>query len=99
MNICDFFDIVNQKRLLNILREKINDEPILILIQQMFNANVLFYKIGGEKNFYGNPLSLFLVNLYFHKLDEFVVKRCIEDWNKNSRVLLLKNGDVLLMFQ
>ena len=70
---------MNQKRLLNVLREKINDEPILILIQQMFNANVLFNEIYNEKNCHDNPLSLLLINIYFHKLDEFVVKRRIED--------------------
>lgn len=59
------------------------------LIQQMFNVNILFKKLGSysEENIgipEGNPLSPLLANMYLHKLDEFIIKRQDENWNKSD---------------
>lgn len=81
IEIVKFFDKVNQKRLLNILRETIDDEPIIILIQQMFNAHILFNELRSDSKKdtellpQNSPLSSLLSNIYLHKLDEFIIKR------------------------
>jgi retron-type reverse transcriptase len=71
---------VNEKRLLNILRENIEDEHLLSLIQQMLNAEILINELGdgamkgaGIGIPQGNPLSPLLSNIYLHKFDEFVI--------------------------
>jgi RNA-directed DNA polymerase len=89
IDIRNFFDGVNQKRLLNILRETIDDEPVIGLIKQLFNINVLHneFKSDGEEGVgvpQGSFLSNFLGNIYLHKLDEFILKKQDEIWNKND---------------
>ena len=79
LDIKRFFNKVNEKRLLNILRETIKDEHLLSIIQQMLNSEILINKIGegamkgaGIGIPQGNPLSPLLANIYLHKFDEFV---------------------------
>ena len=90
------FDKINQKRLLNILRETIQDELIMGLIQQMFNTETLLRESGNNKGEnvkvpFENPLTHLLDNIYLHKLDEFVIKRRNTHWNKNEHKPILSN--------
>lgn len=77
IDIYQFFDKVNHNRLLNILRETIDDEPLLALLQQMLNQKIFFEEFS-EKNIgipRNNSLGRLLANVYLHKLDEFILKR------------------------
>lgn len=91
LDIKKFFDKTNEKRLLNILRENIEDEHLLSLIQQMLNAKILINELGdgamegaGIGIPQGNPLSPLLANIYLHKFDEFVKTKIKESWNKSD---------------
>jgi Type II intron maturase len=88
INIHKFFDKVNHNRLLNILRETIDDESLLTLLRQIFNKEIFFKKyfyqpekdVGISQN---NNLGLLLANIYLNKLDQFILKRKKINWDKN----------------
>jgi len=91
VDIKTFFNRIRKKRLLNIIRETIDDEHLLSLIQQMLNAEVLINEIDGEvikKARIGIPqenlLSQLLINIYLHKIDEFVKEKLKKTWNKTN---------------
>lgn len=75
-----FFDKVNHNRLLNILRETIDDEPLLTLLRQILNKEIFFKKylhqfekdVGIPQD---NNLGVLLANIYLNKLDQFILKR------------------------
>ena len=82
---------MNEAKLLNILRENIEDEHLFSLIQQMLNAKILINELGdgamegaGIGIPQGNPLSPLLANIYLHKLDKFVQTQIKESWNKSD---------------
>lgn len=83
LDIDMFFGEVNQKRLLNILSESIDDELVMNLIQQMFNV-FSNKSISSSEFFQDNLFSCFLCNVYLHKLDEFIIKKRHEIWDKND---------------
>ena len=83
------FNQINQNRLINILRETVDDEPLLAILQQMFNKKVFFYsnenKSGSDiKLSQRNNLEALLANIYLKKLDAFILKRKKLNWDKNN---------------
>lgn len=76
LDIKKCFDTIDQKRLINILKERIDDEQLFSLLNKMFKAKILFTESGGADTSrdkgapQGNPLSALLANIYLHKLDE-----------------------------
>lgn len=88
INIHKFFDKVNHNRLLNILRETVDDEPLLALLRQILNKEIFLKKHFNlpEKNtgvLQGTHLDILLTNVYLNKLDQFVLKRKKAHWEKN----------------
>ena len=71
---CDikhYFENVNHKILLEIIRKKIRDEKIIWLIKIILQN----HKIGGRSNLgmpLGNLTSQFFANVYLNELDQFV---------------------------
>jgi group II intron reverse transcriptase/maturase len=69
------FDNINHRVLLNILRESIDDERFLRLIEDMLKAGYLENWTRHETHSgtpQGGVISPLLANVYMHKLDEFV---------------------------
>jgi Type II intron maturase/Reverse transcriptase (RNA-dependent DNA polymerase) len=85
VDILKYFDWIHWNRLINILREYIEDELIFNLIQQMFNAGMLFSGLGeGAGKLQKNSLSYILINVYFHIFDTFVLDKREQIWNKSE---------------
>jgi group II intron reverse transcriptase/maturase len=72
------YDTIDRHRLVNILREKIDDEPFFHLFNRMLNCPVVGAEKGGPSSKEGVPqgsvLSPLLANIYLHKLDLEVEK-------------------------
>ena len=88
ININKFFDKVNHNRLLNILRETIEDEPFLTLLRQILNKKTFFknYLHKSDKGMgllQSNNLGILLTNIYLNKLDQFVLERKKVWWEKD----------------
>lgn len=89
LDIKKCFDRIDQKRLNNIMRERIDDEKLFNTINQIFKAKVASLEAGGPDTSQGrgvpqgNPLSPLLANIYLHKLDEKMDK-LKEETNKGK---------------
>lgn len=76
LDIKKCFDTIDQKRLINIMRERIDDEQFFSLLNKMFKAKILSLEAGGPDTSQGkgvaegDTLSPLLANIYLHKLDE-----------------------------
>lgn len=76
------YDDTNQKRLKNILSDKIQDRRFLDTLFQMFNAGVIgLEKTNTEE---GGILSSILCNIYYQKLDE-EVEAIKKEWNTEAK--------------
>ena len=88
---CD--DSIDQKRLINILNERLDDRRLFDLLNSLFKAEVLFKERGGPDTSaglgvpQGNPLSPLLANIYLHKLDDKMadLKKEIDKGQPSSR--------------
>ena len=78
MDIEQFFDKVNHDKLIQILREQVNDSSVLNLIRKYLRAGVMekgivkATKTGVPQ---GGPLSVVLSNIYLDKLDKELEER------------------------
>ncbi len=78
IDIEQFFDKVNHDKLIQILREQVNDSSVLNLTRKYLNAGVMengivkATKTGVPQ---GGPLSVVLSNIYLDKLDKELEKR------------------------
>ncbi len=78
IDIEQFFDKVNHDKLIQILREQVNDSSVLNLIQKYLKAGVMekgiikATKTGVPQ---GGPLSVVLSNIYLDKLDKALEER------------------------
>jgi group II intron reverse transcriptase/maturase len=78
IDIEQFFDKVNHDKLIQILREQVNESGVLNLIRKFLNAGVMEQgivkatKTGVPQ---GGPLSVILSNVYLDKLDKELEKR------------------------
>lgn len=78
IDIEQFFDKVNHDKLIQILREQVNDSSVLNLIRKYLKAGVMekgiikTTKTGVPQ---GGPLSVVLSNIYLDKLDKALKER------------------------
>ena len=78
IDIEQFFDKVNHDKLIQILREQVNDSSVLNLIRKYLKAGVMekgiikATKTGVPQ---GGPLSVVLSNIYLDKLDKALEER------------------------
>jgi RNA-directed DNA polymerase len=61
------YGISNQKRLLDILSERIQDQRLLNMLEQMLAVGII--DMGGPMCENGSLLSALLCNIYYHQLD------------------------------
>lgn len=71
------FDTIYQKRLLNILKENIEDQKLQNILNKLFQTPIKYLKISspdikiGIGLSQGNPLSSILLNIFLHELDAY----------------------------
>jgi retron-type reverse transcriptase len=83
------YDNIDQRRLINILKEDFEDQRFLDLVHKLFNAGVVGWKEGIKPDLsngvsQGSVLLPILSNIYLHKLDEEVAK-IIEAYQKGKK--------------
>ena len=72
------YDTIDQKRLVSILRESINDQFMVDTLYKFFNMPVKNFDLGDPDTSkgvgvpQGNPLSPLLANVYLNELDHFI---------------------------
>ena len=72
------YDTIDQKRLISILRESIDDQILVETLYKFFNMPVKNLDLGGPDTSkgvgvpQGNPLSPLLANVYLNELDHFI---------------------------
>lgn len=85
-DISGFFDNIDHDVLINILRERIEDERFIRLIQKLLNAGFLEDWVF-HKTYSGTPqggiVSPILANIYLHKLDLYM-KEYAENFRKGK---------------
>lgn len=69
-DIRHYFEEVDHKILLDILKKKIEDNKVIWLIKQIFNNHKS--EFGGKGMPLGNLTSQFFANVYLNELDQFV---------------------------
>jgi len=95
-DIKKYFDNVDHKILINILRKKINDNNVILLIKKILKNNLNLIK--NKSMPLGNYTSQFFANVYLNELDYFIKHklkakyyiRYVDDFiilNKNKNVL------------
>ena len=76
LDIEKYFDSINRKRLINILKKDIDDQRFFDIINKMFNTKVLEMNLKTKYSYewvpQGNVLSPILSNVYLHELDKFM---------------------------
>ena len=82
------YDTMDRHRLVNILKEKIDDQRFIDLIFKLFNAGVIGWKEGlgpdpSEGVAQGSVVSPILANIYLHKLD-LEVAQITEEYQKGK---------------
>jgi group II intron reverse transcriptase/maturase len=86
-DIKEFFDNINHDVLINILRERINDERFINLIRKFLNAGYVEDWVF-HKTYSGTPqggiVSPILANIYLDKLDKYM-KEYIKNFDKGIR--------------
>ncbi|NES80207.1 MAG: group II intron reverse transcriptase/maturase [Moorea sp. SIO2B7] len=74
-DISSYFDNINQKKLMKIIKRRIKDKKIFQLIWKFLKAGVMEKKLFRDTN-KGNPqggiLSPLLANIYLHELDKYM---------------------------
>lgn len=75
LDIVKFFDSINQKKLLSILRERISEEDVTELVKEIMSAKVLDTRNGTlsvrERGvFQGSSVAPVLSNIYMKEFDE-----------------------------
>lgn len=86
-DIKGFFDNINHNTLVNILKERINDERFLRLIRKFLNAGYM-ENWTFHNTYSGTPqggiISPILANIYLDKFDKYV-NEYIKNFNKGKR--------------
>ncbi|MGB8450927.1 MAG: reverse transcriptase domain-containing protein, partial [Anaerocolumna sp.] len=78
LDIEQFFDKVNHDKLIQILREQVNDSSVLNLIRKYLKAGVMeegIVKATKTGIPQGGPVSVILLNVYLDKLDKELEER------------------------
>jgi len=77
-DIVKCYDTIDQKRLISILKESIEDQFMIDTLYKLFNMPVKNLELGGPDTSkgvgvpQGNPLSPLLANVYLNELDQFM---------------------------
>ncbi len=77
------FDRIHHVKLLTILRQTIEDERIIKIIEQMLTAGVMedgVWQVTEEGTPQGGVVSPLLANIYLHELDQYIAAK----WDKLS---------------
>ncbi len=69
-NVQGTYDNLNQKKMIQILKQKISDNRFLNLIKKSLKQNIAF-----EKRKYSNIVGSTLFNIYMHEFDRYIVQR------------------------
>lgn len=76
-DISSYFDTINHRRLIKILRRRIKDEKIIRLIWKFLRAGVMEGKLFGDTKLgtpQGGIISPLLANIYLSELDKYMAK-------------------------
>lgn len=97
IDIEQFFDKVNHDKLIQILREQVNDSTTLNLIRKYLRAGVM--ENGLEKATktgvpQGGPLSVILSNIYLDKLDKELEQRGLRFTRYADDVLIFTRSEM-----
>ena len=97
IDIEQFFDKVNHDKLIQILREQVNDSTTLNLIRKYLRAGVM--ENGLEKATktgvpQGGPLSVILSNIYLDKLDKELEERGLRFTRYADDVLIFTRSEM-----
>ena len=97
IDIEQFFDKVNHDKLIQILREQVNDSTTLNLIRKYLRAGVM--ENGLEKATktgvpQGGPLSVILSNIYLDKLDKELEQRGLRFTRYADDVLIFTRSEI-----
>ena len=81
------FDTINRKKLISILKQKIDDQRFFEVINKFFNAKILDITVKTSNSIEGVPqgsvLSPILSNIYLNELDQFV-ESLMHEFNKGK---------------
>lgn len=97
IDIEQFFDKVNHDKLIQILREQVNDSSVLNLIRKYLRAGVMekgiikATKTGVPQ---GGPISVILSNVYLDKLDKELEQRGLRFVRYADDVLILTKSEI-----
>lgn len=97
IDIEQFFDKVNHDKLIQILREQVNDSSVLNLIRKYLGAGVMekgivkATKTGVPQ---GGPISVILSNVYLDKLDKELEQRELRFVRYADDVLIFTKSEV-----
>lgn len=97
IDIEQFFDKVNHDKLIQILREQVNDSSVLNLIRKYLKAGVMekgiikATKTGVPQ---GGPISVILSNVYLDKLDKELEERGLRFVRYADDVLIFTKSEV-----
>jgi group II intron reverse transcriptase/maturase len=74
-DIASYFDTINHRRLVKLLRRRVSDEKLLGLIWKFLRAGVMEQKLFKDTRLgtpQGGIISPLLANVYLHELDKFM---------------------------
>jgi len=97
IDIEQFFDKVNHDKLIQVLREQVNDSDVLNLIRKYLKAGVM--EKGLEKATktgvpQGGPISVILSNVYLHELDKELESRGLRFVRYADDVLIFTRSEM-----
>lgn len=97
IDIEQFFDKVNHDKLIQVLREEVNDSDVLNLIRKYLKAGVM--EKGLEKATktgvpQGGPISVILSNIYLDKLDKELEERGLRFVRYADDVLIFTKSEM-----
>ena len=104
VDISNYFNSVNNKKLLSKLKNDIPDEDLYNLIYELIGNNNAIYedKIIKENKgiLAGCPISAFLANYYLKDLDEYFLKNNVHYFRYSDDIIIFSNSkDKLYLYQ
>jgi len=88
-NIKRQFDLVNQRHLMNLIKDRVEDQPFIDLLYKYLRAGYLTELYGVERQGIGVPqggvTSPILSNIYMDGLDRYMEDEIIPKWTRGVR--------------
>lgn len=87
-DISAYFDTINQRRLMKLLRRRVSDEKLLDLIWEFLRAGVLERKRFKDTRLgtpQGGIVSPLLANVYLHELDRHMERLDLSQYERHKR--------------